>query len=144
MPELLFDKAGQARIVQAIREAEKNTSGEIKVHVEKKCPTRNALERSKQVFFKLKLQETQLRNGVLFYLATDNRKFAILGDEGIFAVIPKDFWDEIKQQMQVRFREKQFVEGLCEGIRKAGEQLKTHFPYQSDDINEISDEISFG
>ena len=144
MTTLLFDPAEQEQIVQAIREAEKNTSGEIKVHVEKYCKPKDVLLRSRQVFAKLSLHETKLRNGVLFYLAVEDRKFAIWGDSGIDRAVPPGFWDAIKDKMRHHFTQKQFVEGITAGISMAGEALKNYFPYQSDDINEISDDISFG
>jgi uncharacterized membrane protein len=90
------------------------------------------------------MHKTELRNGVLFYLAVDDRKFAILGDAGINQEVPDDFWEEIKEKMAEKFKEGLFAEGLSQGIRMAGEQLKAHFPYQEDDVNELSDEISYG
>lgn len=90
------------------------------------------------------MHKTGERNGVLFYLAVKDKKFAILGDAGINAVTPDDFWDTIKEEMLELFRENKFSEGLIKGIDLAGEKLKEHFPYQSDDVNELSDEISFG
>jgi uncharacterized membrane protein len=102
------------------------------------------MNRAVYIFKKLGMHKTELRNGVLFYLAINDHKFAILGDAGINQVVPDDFWDEIKKSMLDFFSEKQFSEGLSRGIKMAGEQLKKHFPYQEDDINELSDEISFG
>jgi uncharacterized membrane protein len=90
------------------------------------------------------MHKTEQRNGVLFYLAIKDRKFAILGDGGINAVTPDDFWDRIKEKMLSLFTEGRFAEGLREGILMAGEQLKKHFPYEKGDVNELSDEISFG
>ena len=130
------------RVVEAIRQAELNTSGEIKVHIENHCRG-DVEERSLFVFNRLKLNETKLRNGVLIYLAVKDRKFAILGDEGINNVVEDGFWNDVKDLMQSRFKESRFAEGLEEGIMRCGEKLKTFFPYQSNDINEISDEISY-
>ena len=90
------------------------------------------------------MHKTKERNGVLFYLAVGNRKFAILGDAGINKVVPENFWDEIKNKMLEYFKEGDFAIGLAEGISMAGHQLSEHFPYQKDDVNELSDEISFG
>ena len=130
------------RVVEAIRQAELNTSGEIKVHIENHC--RGDVEgRSLFVFNRLKLNETKLRNGVLIYLAVKDHKFAILGDEGINDVVGNGFWNDVKDLMQSRFKENRIAEGLEEGIMRCGEKLKTFFPYQSDDINEIPDEISY-
>jgi uncharacterized membrane protein len=89
------------------------------------------------------MYKTALRNGVLFYFAVKDRKFAIIGDAGIHAKVPEGFWDKIKELMLKDFIEGKFTEGLSEGILLAGEQLKTHFPHQKDDVNELPDEISF-
>ena len=130
------------RIVEAIRQAELNTSGEIKVHIENHC--RGDVEkRSVYVFDRLKLNETKLRNGVLIYLAIKDHKFAILGDEGINNAVEDNFWNDVKDLMQSYFKESRFAEGLELGIMRCGEKLKAYFPYQSDDINEIPDDISY-
>ncbi len=139
----LFSKAQKLQITEAIKAAELNTSGEIRVHIEKKCKA-DALDRAAYIFEKLGMHKTELRNGVLFYLALDDHKFAILGDVGINSKVPENFWDEIKELALSYFREGNYSEGLEKGILKAGEQLKTHFPYQKDDVNELDDEISFG
>ena len=131
------------RIVDAIKEAELNTSGEIRVHIESRCKG-NVLDRAAYIFKKLKMHKTAQRNGVLFYLAYKDRKFAIIGDAGINSKVPENFWDEIKDRMAAKFKEGKFAEGLSEGIIESGNQLKKHFPYQTDDVNELSDEISFG
>lgn len=138
-----FSEKDKLQITNAIRAAELNTSGEIRVHIEKHC-RENVLDRAAYLFEKLEMHKTELRNGVLFYLAVDDRKFAILGDAGINRNVPENFWEEIKDKMAEMFSEGQFAEGLSLGIRMAGEQLKSHFPYQKDDVNELSDEISYG
>jgi uncharacterized membrane protein len=138
-----FSEENKLQIINAVRVAENNTSGEIRVHIEKYCKG-NVLDRAAYIFEKLEMHKTKLRNGVLFYLAIEDRKFAILGDAGINRKVPKNFWEEIKEEMAGKFREGKFTEGLSTGIKKAGQQLKQHFPYQEDDINELSDEISFG
>ncbi len=102
------------------------------------------MDRAAYLFEKLKMHETKLRNAVLFYLALDDRKFAILGDAGINQLTPENYWDSIKDVMLREFAENKFASGLSSGILMAGEQLKEHFPYQLDDINELPDEISFG
>ena len=130
------------RVVEAIKQAELNTSGEIKVHIENRCKG-DVEKRSLFVFKKLKLHKTQLRNGVLIYLAVKDRKFAILGDEGINKVVEDGFWNDVKDLMLSHFKEGRFAEGLEQGIMRCGEKLKTYFPYQSDDVNEIPDEISY-
>jgi uncharacterized membrane protein len=138
-----FSAGEKAAIEAAIQEAEKNTSGEIRLHVEMRCPE-NVLDRAAYWFAELKMHKTEQRNGVLFYLAVADRKFAILGDVGINARVPAGFWDEVTALVLADFKEQKFAQGLISGIQKAGENLKTFFPYQSDDVNELSDEISFG
>lgn len=141
--ELFFTGEEKEKIQQAIKEAEKNTSGEIRVHLENRC-TGNVLDRAAFLFGKMNIHKTEKRNGVLFYLAIADRKFAILGDAGINAVTPDDFWDIIKNTMAGLFSENEFAEGLIRGIQMTGEALKEHFPYQDNDINELPDDISFG
>ncbi len=143
MAKELFNDQQQQLIVASIKEAEKNTSGEIQVHIEKKCK-KEVLDRAAEVFTLLKMNQTDLHNGVLFYLAVSDHKFAILGDSGINSIVPDHFWENIKDQMQNKFRQGLFTEGLCDGIKMAGEQLKAHFPLAHNDSNELSDEISFG
>jgi uncharacterized membrane protein len=142
-PSTFFTKEQKKQITDAIKDAELNTSGEIRLHVEKRCKV-DALDRAAYIFDKLKMHKTEKRNGVLFYLAVDDRKFAILGDAGINAVTPENFWDEIKDTVLGYFKEGKYADGLAKGIRMAGEALKEHFPYQTDDVNELSDDISFG
>jgi uncharacterized membrane protein len=137
-----FTKDQQTQILEAVKEAEKATSGEVRVHIETTCPE-DVLDRAAWLFGKLGMQKTTLRNGVLFYLAVNDKKFAIIGDAGINAVVPAGFWDAISLLLSRNFREGHFTEGLCEGIIMAGQQLKAHFPYHGDDVNELSDEISF-
>ena len=137
-----FTKEEQQKIVAAIKEAELNTSGEIRVHIENHCKE-EALERAAEVFYDLKMNHTAARNGILFYLAVKDRKFAIIGDEGINKEVEHDFWNDIKDEMISNFKENKFAEGLIAGILKCGDKLKEYFPYQNDDINELSDEISF-
>lgn len=138
-----FTKQEKEDVTIAIKNAELDTSGEIRVHIEESCKG-DPKDKAAFIFEKLDMQKTEQRNGVLFYLALKNRKFAILGDAGINSVVPENFWDEIRDIMLDHFRENNFVDGLVEGITLAGQQLKKHFPYQKDDVNELSDEISFG
>jgi uncharacterized membrane protein len=138
-----FSKEQQAQILASVREAEKETSGEIRVHIESLLKG-DLLDRAAWLFNKLGMAKTAERNGVLFYLAVDDKKFAILGDAGINAKVPAGFWDSISEILMKNFKEGKFTEGLSEGIILAGRQLKTHFPYNKDDVNELSDEISFG
>jgi uncharacterized membrane protein len=123
--------------------AELDTSGEIRVHIDTKCKG-EVMNRAFNVFKKLRIDETDLHNGVLFYLAIKNRKFAVIGDTGINKVVPEDFWEDLKHDMLNAFREEKFTDGLVDGITKTGTFLKKYFPYQTDDLNELPDEISFG
>ena len=138
----LLNRTEDLRIVEAIKQAELNTSGEIKVRIENHCKG-DVEERSLFVFNMLRLNKTKLRNGVLVYLAVKDRKFAIVGDEGINKVVENDFWNDVKDLMLSHFKEGRFADGLEQGILRCGEKLKAYFPYQSDDINEIPDEISY-
>jgi uncharacterized membrane protein len=131
----------EAEIVEAIRIAEENTSGEIRVHIEEKSE-KPSIERAKEVFNTLEMFKTEARNGVLFYINVSGNQFAIIGDEGIDKVVPTDFWESTKDIVLNNFAEKKYKKGLVEGIKKAGEQLKHYFPYQSDDTNELPNEIS--
>ena len=144
MAKKLFQKEEKDRVVAAIQKAETDTSGEIRVHIESNC-SEDVLDRAAFYFKILKMHQTALRNGVLFYLAVKDRKFAIIGDAGINAKVPVGFWDEIKAEMTAFFKNGDFVGGLEKGLLMAGEQLKTHFPsHGAADINELHDEISFG
>ena len=139
-----FSKDDQKAIITAIEEAEKNTSGEIRVHVDVECKE-DVLDHAAWLFHFLKMDKTALRNGVLIYLAVESKKFAIIGDEGINNAVPENFWEDTKEKMLSFFKEKKFTQGIISGITEAGEKLKTYFPYQGkEDINELSDEISFG
>lgn len=135
--------AEEQTIINAIRKAEKDTSGEIRVHLEKSA-TKDALERAKEVFYFLKMDETQQHNGVLFYVAVDDKKFSILGDKGINDAVPSNFWNSVKDTVITKFSQGSYAEGLQLGIAEAGKKLKEFFPYQSNDINELPDEISLG
>ncbi|MEA1877698.1 MAG: TPM domain-containing protein [Bacteroidota bacterium] len=139
----IFNEEEKIQIVKAIELAEKNTSGEIRVHIESSCKG-DVLDQAAYIFKKLNMNKTELRNGVLFYLAVKNRKFAILGDAGINAKVPENFWNQIQESVLAEFKMGNFAKGLAGGIKMAGEQLQSHFPYKTDDINELSDEISFG
>ncbi|HLN54695.1 MAG TPA: TPM domain-containing protein [Bacteroidales bacterium] len=138
-----FSPEEQEKLLASIREAEKETSGEIRIHIDTTCKE-EVLDRAAWMFKKLGMEKTAERNGVLFYLAVKDRKFAILGDAGINAKVPEGFWDCVSELLTRNFKEGKFVEGLSEGIILAGKQLKTHFPYLKEDKNELSDELSFG
>jgi uncharacterized membrane protein len=139
--ENFLTQAEEQEIVAAIGLAEKNTSGEIRVHIEQESAT-PPMERAVEIFEQLKMQHTKERNGVLLYVAVGSKQFAICGDEGIDKKVLANFWDSTKDIMLAHFRNGNFKQGLIDGILKAGEQLKTHFPYQDNDTNELSNEIS--
>ncbi len=138
-----FTKEERDRITKAILNAELDTSGEIRVHIESNC-NEDVLDRAAFLFKKLGMEKTELRNGVLFYLAVKSKKFAIIGDAGINAEVPENFWDDIKSKMEELFKQGKFIDGLVYGIEQTGKHLKKHFPHHVDDINELPDEISFG
>lgn len=138
-----FSEENKLQIANAIRVAETNTSGEIRLHIEKHCKEAE-LDRAAYIFEKLEMHKTKLRNGVLLYLAVEDKKFAILGDAGINQKVSENFWEKVSEVVLTNFREGKLTEGLVEGILMAGEQLKSHFPYQSNDENELSNDISFG
>lgn len=135
--------AEEQEIVQAIALAEKNTSGEIRVHIENHSDT-PPIARAREVFDSLKMYKTKARNGVLFYVGVEDHTFAIIGDIGIDDVVESDFWECTKDVVIENFQNKKFKDGLVEGIKRAGERLKVFFPYDSDDTNELSNEISKG
>ncbi len=141
---LLLSESEQKSIVAAIHEAELCTSGEVRVHIEHHCPESDVVERAKQVFVHLDMHKTELKTGVLFYLAMTDRKFAVIGDAGIDQKVPTDFWNATRDILKVHFAKNEFAEGLSAGIKLAGEQLQTFFPRQANDVNELPDDISFG
>jgi uncharacterized membrane protein len=138
-----LSKEEEQQVVQAIKSAEFQTGGEIRVHIESVCKG-DVLDRAAGLFKSLKMHKTALRNGVLIYLSTVDRKFAIIGDAGINAVVPAGFWDDVKELMISNFSKGDLAEGFVLGIGKVGEKLKEFFPYQDDDVNELPDEISYG
>ena len=136
-----FSNQEKERIIAAIEEAEKRTSGEIRVHVEAGSG-KDPIDRAKEVFERLGMTKTELRNGVLIYLATKERRFAIIGDQGIDRVVPANFWEDIKERMGLLFKDGRFVDGVCYGVQSVGERLAADFPYEPGDVDELSNEIS--
>ena len=139
--EAFLSAAEEQEIVEAIKLAEKNTSGEIRVHLEKNTVL-DAMERTLEVFEKLEMHKTKDSNAVLIYVAVKDKKFVIYGDKGIHEKVTDSFWNATKEIMQMHFKNGNFKQGLVDGILKAGEELKNYFPYQSDDTDELSNEIS--
>tara|TARA_R110000868_G_scaffold314590_1_gene575513 strand:- start:173 stop:622 length:450 start_codon:yes stop_codon:yes gene_type:complete len=132
-------------IIRAIREAETSSSGEIRVHLEAKCKAKDPIERAKKVFAELKMHETELRNGTIIYVATEDHKIAIWGDEGIHSKVGQDFWNDELDLLTKYFMADDYETGLKEAVLRIGEKLGKFFPYQNDDdVNELSDDISYG
>lgn len=138
-----FSEQEQIDIVCAIRDAEKQTSGEVRVHIEDTCP-QEVLDRAASVFEALALHKTAARNSVLIYLSVQDHKFAVIGDVGINLRVPEHFWEEVKDLILKHFSANQFATGLIGGITLTGEKLREFFPYLQEDENELPDEISFG
>ncbi|MEL6820672.1 MAG: TPM domain-containing protein [Calditrichota bacterium] len=138
-----FSDSETAKIVKTIREAESRTSGEIRVHLERRC-WRSATARAAAVFNKLGMYKTDDHTGVLIYIALKSRKVAIIGDSGINQHVHLEFWRESCGQLQKSFQKEAYCEGICATIRTIGEELKHHFPAQENDSNELSDSISYG
>ena len=142
MPFLSSDD--ELAIVQAIQEAEKKTSGEVRVHIEKKCPKKDPIKRAISLFQKLGMHKTDLRNGVIVYVATEDHLLAIWGDEGIHAKVGREFWESTLITLQEDFKTNQIKNGLTKALLDIGEKLKQHFPYKKDDKNELDDSINYG
>jgi len=133
----------EQEIVDAILESEKNTSGEIRVHIES-YSHKDHYARAKEVFHFLKMDNTRESNGVLIYVAVGDKKFVICGDKGIDKVVPDNFWNSTKDSIENNFKAGKFKEGIIKGILMAGEELKVHFPWKPNDTNELSNEVSKG
>ena len=132
----------QRRVVDAIGDAEKLTSGEIRVHITPKCGD-DVMKAAIKTFDRLKMYKTRHRNGVLIYMAFESRKFAILGDAGINAVVPENYWENEKDTLLIHLKQNDPATGLCKVIASVGEKLKEFFPIEEDDENELSNEISY-
>ena len=142
--EAFLSKKEEEEIVDAIRQAERTTSGEIRVHLEPSTGELDIFERAMEVFHALKMDNTKDANGVLIYVAVEDRNFVIYGDKGVNDVVADDFWESTKDLIVSHFKNGNYKEGLVEGVIKAGEQLQKHFPWDENDTNELSDQISKG
>ena len=140
-PRKFFSNAEKQKIVDAIKAAEKQTSGEIRLHLEKRS-REPVMDRAVRIFNKLGMGKTALKNGVLIYLATASHEFVILGDRGMNEAVPENFWNDIAGRMSQLFKEDKFCDGVCEGITMIGEKLKAHFPHLADDRDELANDIS--
>lgn len=143
MAKSFFSSSEQEQITSAIKHAELNTSGEIRVHIETVCKE-DVLDKAVEIFHRLEMDKTQLNNGVLVFLSVQDKKIGIIGGKGIDEVVTADFWNSTKDLMIEHFKKGELANGLIAGIKEAGDQLKAHFPYTSNDVNELPDEISFG
>ncbi len=140
-----FSAAQKEKIVAAIRSMEQETSGEIRVYVESKNPFMDPVDRAAQVFYKLKMQDTEHRNGVILYIATKHKELALFGDEGIYKATGADYWNNAVKNMISQFKGDGICEGMVQCIQQVGQTLKEKFPYnKTDDKNELPDEIVFG
>ncbi|WP_147204840.1 TPM domain-containing protein [Segetibacter aerophilus] len=139
-----FTPEQQELMVKAIQEAEKNTSGEVRLFVEGKCNYVDAVDRAKEIFFSLKMDQTKDRNAVLFYLAMDDRQLALFADEGIYRRLGESYWNDKVKKIIKSFTKDDYTGGICSVIYDIGDALKTEFPYESSDKNELPDEIIFG
>jgi len=133
----------EEEIVQAIRQAERNTSGEIRVHIERTTKISH-YNRALEVFRMLKMFNTKQENAVLLYIAVEDHKFVIYGDKGIDTVVPENFWDTTRNVIQTHFKKGNFKEGIVEGVLQVGEELKAHFPWSESDEDELPNEVSKG
>jgi uncharacterized membrane protein len=136
-------KEQEEHIVEAIQQAEEATSGEIRVHIEKKCNADSPIERARQVFSELKMHETELRNGVIVYIAWKDHKVAIWGDQGIHEKVGQSFWEDEVKLLISYFKKEDYETGISEVTLQIGQKLKEYFPYQQGDINELSNTISY-
>jgi uncharacterized membrane protein len=143
----LLSEEERRRVVEAIGAAEDRSRGEIRVHVERRCPGGDPVARAGAVFARLGMAGTELRSGVLVYVAADDRVFAIVGDRGIDEKVGAEFWREVAAAMERRFAEGEFAAGLVEAIGRAGDALAAHFPRDPagrPDVDELPDDVSFG
>ncbi len=139
----LFTKEACKEIEKAIEVAEMLCSGEIRVHVDRHCKP-NVLDSASETFARLEMHKTALRNGILFYFATEDKRFAVIGDVGINSKVSQDFWDDIIALIRQGFADGNFIDALCQSIRLCGAKLAEFFPYQEDDVNELPNDVSFG
>jgi uncharacterized membrane protein len=140
----ILSKEQEKTVMNAIKEAETNTSGEIRVHIEDRCKIGDPIKRAIEMFGELHMHETELRNGVIVYVAIKDHKLAVWGDEGIHKKVGQNFWNDVLATVQKYFSAKDYETGLSEAILMIGDKLKEYFPYQSNDVNELSDDISYG
>lgn len=144
-PKSLFNEEDTRLIVKAIRHAEQRTSGEVRVFVESRCSWVDAIDRAAEIFFTLKMEQTEQRNAVMVYIALKDHQLAVFGDEGIHKKVGSEYWNNIVQEMLSNFNKHHYAKGIAECVIQIGDALTTHFPFERDtDKNELPDEIVFG
>lgn len=141
--EPYFSPEEEEQIISAIRLAEEMTSGEIRVHISQKADSDSSLEVTKSIFQELRMFNTQQRNAVLLHISFGSKTFCIFGDEGIDNVVPNDFWETTRDIIQSHFKNGKIVEGICQGVKNVGKELKQHFPLRLDNKNELADDITY-
>ena len=140
-----FSDEERQLIVDAVRTAERRTSGEVRIFVESRCPYMDAIDRAAEVFLKLQMHKTVERNAVLIYVAITDRQLAVYGDEGIHKRVGQEYWDREVKQMISSFNRENYAEGIRDCVTDIGEALHEHFPFNNDtDKNELPDNIVFG
>lgn len=139
-----FSPAEQQQLVEAIKAAEKNTSGEVRVFVEGRCKYVDAVDRAREIFYDLEMQETKERNAVLLYIALDDHQLALFADEGVYNRLGANYWHDEVRKMISSFTRHDYIAGICSVVQDIGLALQTEFPYESSDKNELPDDIIFG
>jgi uncharacterized membrane protein len=140
-----FTEEEKQQLIQAIKLAEQKTSGEVRVFIESKCRFVDALDRAREIFFKLEMDHTEQRNATLVYVAVNDHQAAVFGDEGIHQKVGAQYWQDIVTKMLLQFRQQNLSDGICQAITDLGQALQFYFPYNRDtDKNELPDEIVFG
>ena len=140
-----FTEEEKLQIIEAVRNAEKRTSGEVRVFVESRCSYMDAIDRAKEIFVELRMNETADKNAVLVYVALKDKQLAVFGDEGIHAKLGNDYWNAEVKKMISKFNKENYADGIKEVVTDIGEALIQHFPYNNDtDKNELPDDIVFG
>jgi uncharacterized membrane protein len=143
--KILFSEEDNRLIVKAIRQAEKRTSGEVRVFVESRCSWMDAMDRAAEIFYSLKMDNTELHNAVLIYVALKDRQLAVFGDTGIHAKVGSSYWNKVVAEMLINFNKNDYAKGIAECAIQVGDALTLHFPYEKEtDKNELPDEIVFG
>lgn len=131
------------RVRAAIAEAERATSGELRVHLEDRCEE-DVLDHAAFIFDELGMHRTAARNGVLIYVSVGDHRLAVIDNAGINAVVPSNFWNDVLGLLRLHFAAGRQAEGLCQAAHMVGEKLRAHFPRRTDDRNELPDDISIG